>query len=125
MKLDASEKKKLAPVQAYCSYAWKTSLRQIVLESWEEHKAEDTFDDDDDPPEDATGLSAIIPLAFKLKIAKREYEKLSDDEKLAIDHRREEDKKKPHRKIPQIDDEDERIEKLLIHQRCETFPLQL
>lgn len=121
MKLDASEKKKLAPVQAYCAYAWKSHLRQLVLESWEQLKASDTFEDDEDPPEDAIGVTAFIPLAFKLKIAKQEYEKLTDEQKQEIDVRREEDKKRPHRKIPQIDDEEERIEKLLTHQRCVTF----
>ena len=72
LKLDLNTRRKLAPTQAYCSYAWDSGLREIVLACWEQQKASATFDDNEDPPEDADGLSteACIPLAFKLKIVK-------------------------------------------------------
>ena len=50
LKLDIGEKRKLAAVQAYCTYAWD-SLRPIVLTRWDQQKKSDTFDDDEDPPE--------------------------------------------------------------------------
>lgn len=121
MRLDAAEKRMLAPVQAYCSYAWGTTLRKIVLERWEAEKAVNTFFDDEDPSEGTDSAEGCIPLAFKLKVAKKEYEALSKEEKKEIDRRREGDKKKRNLKIPEIEDENERIEKLLLHQRCATF----
>ena len=66
-------------------------------------------------------MEGCIPLAFKLKVAKEEYEALSDEEKKEIDRRREGAKKKHTVKIPKIKDEGERIEKLLFHQKCATF----
>ena len=129
LKLDVSEKRKLAPVQAYCSYAWET-LRPIVLTRWEQEKKSDTFSDADDPPEigDSPTAEAYIPLAFKIKIARELYEQLSPKEKRDIETRRDEDRKKLYRRIPQIDDDKERIAKLRVHQkylnfhRCVTDP---
>lgn len=123
LKLDAGEKRKLAPVQAYCSYAWETSLRDIVLKRWEKEKGVDTFPDDEDPPEEADGTEACIPLAFKLKVARKEYEALSKEQKQEVDRRREEDKKKHGIKLSDITDKGERREKLLYHQRFTTFCL--
>ena len=65
-------------------------------------------------------MEACIPLAFKLKVVKEEYEALTNEEKKEIDRRREADKKKRAVRIPKIDDDDGRIEKLLFHQRCAT-----
>lgn len=121
LKLDTNGKRKLAPVQAYCSYAWPT-LRPIVLTRWEQQKRTDTFDDDDDPPVgEEYSPEACIPLAFKLKIAKELYDGLTAEEKKEIDRRREEDKKKMYRKIPEIDDDEERNAKLRIHQKYSAF----
>ena len=119
LKLDLNTRRKLAPTQAYCSYAWDSGLREIVLARWEQQKASATFDDDEDPPEDADGLSteACIPLAFKLKIVKEVYEGLTADQKKAIDVRRDEDRKKLYRSPHEIEDNGERIAKLEAHQR--------
>ena len=117
LKLDAGDKRKLAPVQAYCSYAWESTLRRVVLKRWNEQKATMVCSDDDDPPEDAEGPpeEVCIPLSFKLQIAKEYYEKLSDEEKKEIDRRREEDRGKLYRTISQIPEDSERIAKLAIH----------
>ena len=127
MKLDYNRKKrKRAALQAYCSYAWKSTLRPIVLTRWEQERKTVTFDDDDDPSEDgdAPPEEAHIPLTFKLKIAKELYKQLSPAEKKDIDDRREADKNKMYRKITQIDDDDERHAKLRKHQKYVlSFPL--
>ncbi|KAF9779415.1 hypothetical protein BJ322DRAFT_1113226 [Thelephora terrestris] len=119
LKLDVNEKRKLAPVQAYCSYAWKSTLEPIVLARWEREKTVVTFADDEDPPSDAEGSSAVdrIPLAFKLKIAKELFVDLSSTEKKAIDVRREEDRQKLYCKITEIPDDGERKAKLKIHEK--------
>ena len=119
LKLDVNEKRKLAPVQAYCSYAWET-LRPIVLTRWEQEKKSNTFEDSDDPPAlgDSPTAEAYIPLAFKIKIARELYDQLSVKEKKDIEIRRDEERKKLYRKIPQIPDEGERTAKLRIHERC-------
>lgn len=123
LKLDLNSRRKLAPVQAYCSYAWDSGLRQIVLTRWEQQKATITFDDEDDPPEDAedSSVEACIPLSFKLKIAKELYDALPAEQKKDIDTRREDDRKKLYRNPPNIEDDKERIAKLQDHQRYHTF----
>ena len=116
MKLDIGEKRKLAAVQAYCTYAWD-SLRPIVLTRWDQQKKSDTFNDDEDPPEDADTAEECIPLSFKLKIAKEVYESLPMDEK-KIDKQREQDREKMYRRVCDIDDDNNWISKLQIHKRC-------
>ena len=125
LKLDIGEKRKLVPVQAYCSYAWDSSLRAIVLTRWEQQKKSATFHDDEDPPEDVDDAEEYIPLAFKLKIAKEVYDGLSSDEKKDIDRRHEEDRKKMYRRVFDIDDNEEQIDKLRTHQRYPKFYLRL
>lgn len=124
LKLDVSEKRKLAPLQAYCSYAWDT-LRPIVLTRWEQQKKSITFNDDEDPSDndDVPPEEACIPLTFKLKIAKELYDQLTPDEKKDIDTRREEDKKKLHCRVAEIKNDRERHRKLRIHKRCPSFPI--
>lgn len=123
LRLDINEKRKLAPIQAYCSYAWDSTLKPIILTRWAQQKGSTTFDDDDDPPEgdDDSGVAsnegACIPLSFKLKITKELYDGLSTVEKEELDHRREEDRKKLYRTIPQIQEEKERVRKLMTFQR--------
>ena len=118
LKLDVNEKRKLAPLQAYCSYAWST-LQPIVLTHWEQQKKSTTFDDNDDPDVDVDGASteACIPLSFKLKIAKELFDGLTTEQKVEIDVRREEDRKKLYLGVPEIKDEGDRVAKLQIHQR--------
>ena len=118
LKLDVSEKRKLAPLQAYCSYAWGT-LQPIVLPRWQQQKASAIFDDDDDPSEDADGTSAeaCIPLSFKLKIAKEIFDELTAMQKAEIDAWWEEDWKKLYLSIPELIDEEDRTAKLQTHQR--------
>ena len=123
MKLDATEKRKLAPVQAYCTYAWELTLRSITVTRWEQQKASTMVPDDEDPnPEDddgeaADGSSNAIPLAFKLKIAKEVYSELPDDEKKAINLRREEEQRKLYLPVYRLADAEDRIEKLNTHKR--------
>ena len=115
LKLDTNEKRKLAPVQAYCSYAWAT-LQPIVLARWEGQKMTTTFNDDEDPLEPPS-KEPPIPLAFKLKIAKEVFEALPIEAKAEIDLRREEDRLRLTRKISDIKNEEERIAKLQTHQK--------
>ena len=123
LKLDVNEKRRLAPVQAYCAYAWESTLRNIVLARWEQQKSSAVFDDDEDPPEesDDTSGGSHIPLAFKLKIAREMYDQLPLEEKTAIDNRREEERNKLYRTVAQIGDEGEREAKLQVHLRCYFF----
>ena len=116
LKLDFNEKRKLAAVQAYCSYAWDAGLRDIVLTRWEQQKKSDTFDDEDDPSDEAVGQEGAIPLSFKLKIAKEVYDGLPQQEKRQIDKRRENDRERMYFRVTQLPD-DERIKKLQTHQR--------
>lgn len=108
----------LAPVQAYCTYAWESTLRSIVLARWEQQKATTMINDDDDPPEDRdSSEESHIPLRFKLDVAKEMYNQLPAEEKKAIDVRREQDRRKLYRTIPEIGEEEERVAKLGIHHR--------
>jgi hypothetical protein len=77
------------------------------------------FDDDDDPTGDIDGSSveACIPLSFKLKIAKEVFDGLPKEAKSEVDRRREEDRQKLYRRIPEIDDQGERDAKLETHRR--------
>lgn len=126
LKLDVKGKRKLAALQAYCSYAWDSTLRPIVLTRWEAQKKSATFDDDDDPPEVGEGPpEGYIPLAFKLKIAKELYDGLPIEAKKEIDRRREEDREKLYRKIPDIVDDGERNAKLQIHKMYAVFLIAL
>jgi len=126
LKLDLGNKRKLAPVQAYCSYAWEASLRQTVLERWEEQKSSATFDDEDDPPEvnGNPSVESCIPLAFKLKIAKEVYDKLSPEKKDELNNWRDEEQKKLYRTLPNIEDNEERIAKLQLHKRYLSTDIQ-
>jgi len=118
LKLDLPEGRKLAPLQAYCSYEWD-AIQPEVIARWELQKKSATFDDEDDPPATIgpTSPEAFIPLSFKLKVVKEFFDKLTPEERKALDRRREEDRHKVHRKIPEITVEKERIEKLQAHAR--------
>lgn len=118
LKLDVGAKRKLAPLQAFCTYSWST-LQPIVLARWEAEKKSEKFDDEDDPPEDADTSSAgsHIPLSFKIKIAKEVFETLPAATKKEIDRRRTEEHEKLFRRIPEISDDKERAAKLQIHQK--------
>ena len=120
LRLNQSEKRKLAPVQAYCAYAWDSGLRDIVIARWEEQKGSVMLADGDDPTADSIetpGSASHIPIDFKLKIAKKIYESLDPDEKKRIDDRREEDRQRMYRAIPKIENIEERNEKLLTHKQ--------
>lgn len=108
----------LAPVQAYCAYAWESGLREVVISRWEKDKLSHMSTDEDDPtPGSVTGPASHIPINFKLKIAKEIYNKLTDEEKKEINTRREDERKKLYRTIPEINDPEEREKKLLMHLR--------
>ena len=108
MKLNQNEKRKLAPAQAYCTYAWESGLRDIVLARWEEQRS---TSDEDDP------TTSLIPIDFKLKIAKEVYESLDPEEKKAVDARRERDRKQLYMLVQDIQDVEERDKKLAMHQK--------
>ena len=118
MKLDINEGRKLAALQAYCSYEWAT-LRPKVLARWEQQKKTTTFSDEDDPPTDVdvSNTEGCIPLAFKLSVVKSYFDKLGKEERREIDRRREEERNKLHRKLSEITNEGDRVEKLLVHER--------
>ena len=118
MKLGKTEKRKLAPAQAYCAYAWDLGLRDIVIARWEEQKATHMSADEDDPPADPTNSpGSHIPIDFKLKVAKEIYNSLSSAEKKLVNQRREEERKKLYRSVSEITNTEERDKKLLMHQR--------
>ena len=123
MKLDVTGKRKLAPVQAYCTYAWESTLRAVIATRWEQQKASTMIPDEEDPNpedddgEDADGSPTAIPLAFKLKVAKEIYDQLSDDEKKAINLRREEDQRKLYLPVYGLANAEDRIAKLRTHKR--------
>lgn len=76
--------------------------------------------DEDDPPAGSVGardVTSHIPIAFKLKVAKEQYDGLSDEAKKLIDDRREEDANRLYKTIPEITDIEERSEKLAMHQQ--------
>ena len=108
LKLNQNEKRKLAPAQAYCTYAWESGLRDIVLARWEERRS---TSDEDDP------TTSLIPIDFKLKIAKEVYESLDPEEKKAVDARRERDRKQLYMLVQDIQDVEERDKKLAMHQK--------
>lgn len=120
MRLNQAEKRKLAPLQAYCSYAWDKGLREIVIEEWEKAKSSHMSTDDDDPAADSIetpSSGSHIPISFKLQVAKSQYAKLTPAQKKEIDARREGDQKKMYRSIPEISNAQERTEKLLFHKK--------
>ena len=61
--------------------------------------------------------STLIPINFKLKVAKEVYEALPADEKREVEERREEDWKRRHRATRDIEDTRERDEKLALHEQ--------
>lgn len=76
-------------------------------------------DDEDPSPEDeggdTDGSSSAIPLAFKLEVVKEIYNLLPDEEKKAIDVRREEDQRRLCLPVYKLADSEDRITKLKAH----------
>ena len=72
---------------------------------------------EDGKGEDVDGSHNAIPLAFKLKIAREVYSQLSDEEKKAINVRREEDQKKLYLPVYRLANAEDRIAKLRTHKR--------
>ena len=120
LRLNQAEKRKLAPLQAYCSYAWDKGLREIVIEEWEKSKSSHMSTDDDDPATDSIATPSSgshIPINFKLKIAKIQYNKLDTAQKKLVDAQRDAEQKKMYRLVPEIKDAEERAKKLQIHKK--------
>ena len=116
LRLSQNEKRKLAPAQAYCAYAWDNGLRDIVIARWDEQKHLHMCADEDDPPAALVRApGSHIPIDFKLKIAREVYGTLSPEEKKRVDDRREEGRMKLYRTIPEIEDPIEREKKLELH----------
>lgn len=76
-----------------------------------------TADDDDPDPTGTPTPGSHIPINFKLKIAREVYGTLSPEEKELVEQRREEERKKLYRSIPEIGNAGERDKKLLTHQK--------
>ena len=120
LQLNQNEKRKLAPAQAYCTYAWSSGLRDVVIARWEEQKLTHMSADEDDPTADlieTPDSGPHIPIDFKLKIAKEVYNSLSVEERKKVDNRHEEDRKRMYRSIPDIASAKERNKKLLKHKK--------
>ena len=120
LRLGQGDKRKLAPVQAYCTYAWDSGLRETVIARWEEQKLSYMSPDEDDPTTDSTdtpGSAPHIPINFKLKVAREVYNSLTTEQKKELDDRREEERNKVYRTIQDITDVEERDEKLSLHQQ--------
>ncbi|KAF9777754.1 hypothetical protein BJ322DRAFT_1114803 [Thelephora terrestris] len=115
LRLDQTEKRKLAPAQAYCTYAWNSGLSKIVSARWERERQS--------RPSAAGSGSAVaaanssIPIDFKLKIAKEVYDALPADEKKKIDDCRDKEWKKLYRPIRDIENVEDRDEKLAMHEQ--------
>ena len=119
LRLQKVEKRKLAPAQAYCTYAWDSGLKEIVTACWKEERS---------PPPDAeedglttesaeASTSNSIPIDFKIKIAKEIYEALPADEKKKVLNRIEEDRKKMYQPVHAISDLAEKVKKLSVHEK--------
>lgn len=120
LRLNKGEKRKLGPAQAYCTYAWESSLKAIVIQRWEEQKQSRMVADEDDPsPESVSAPESAshIPIDFKLKIAKEVYDSLTPEKKKEVNDRRDEEWKQQYRSITQITDIEEKTEKLTMHQQ--------
>ncbi|KAF9790754.1 hypothetical protein BJ322DRAFT_1104403 [Thelephora terrestris] len=114
LQLDQNEKWKLAPAQAYCTYAWNSGLGKMVSAHWERERQS--------RPSAAGGGSAVaaanssIPIDFKLKIAKEVYDALPANEKKKIDDLRDEEWKKLYQPIRDIENMEDRDKKLAMHE---------
>ena len=120
LKLTQNERRKLAPVQAYCAYAWDSGLRETVIAQWELEKQSYLCADEDDPTADSIETSSSeshIPIDFKLKVARLVYNELGSEEKKKVNDRREDERKKLYRLIPDIPDVEERSAKLRSHKQ--------
>ena len=117
LRLSQNEKRKLAPAQAYCAYAWDSGLREIVIARWAEQKQSHMSSDEDNPVPGSVEPGASIPINFKLKIAREVYNLLSTKEKKLVDDRRQEDWSKLYRSIVDISDVEERVKKLTLHKK--------
>lgn len=108
--LTKTEKRKLAPAQAYLSYFWDHGFKEVVQARWEEHKISNPTPDADDSSEQSG-----VPIYFKLKVAKEAYDSLTPDEKKNVDDRREANRNKLYQSIQDIRDIEERDAKLTTH----------
>ena len=108
LRLQKAEKRKLAPAQAYCTYAWDSGLKEIVTARWKQEKQP--------PPNAEASTSNSIPIDFKIKIAKEIYGALPADEKQKVLDRIEADHKKVHQPIRAISDITEKDKKLSAHE---------
>ncbi|KAF9778391.1 hypothetical protein BJ322DRAFT_1025103 [Thelephora terrestris] len=106
LRLGQTEKRKLAPAQAYCNYNWESGLKDVVEARWDQHlKSQPT-------PTSA----AQIPIDFKLKISKELYDALPPDERKQVEERRDAEWAKLYRPVRDIVDPQERDEKLTWHE---------
>lgn len=111
--LDQNEKRKLAPAQAYCTYAWDSGLKEIVIARWNEEQSNATANG----AASARTSNSNIPIDFRLKIAKEVYEALPPAERKQIDDRREREWRRIYQPICDIQDDAERDEKLALHEQ--------
>ena len=119
LRLHKAEKRKLAPAQAYCTYAWDSGLKETVAARWkQENQLPSDAEEDGLTTESAeASTSNPIPIDFKVKIAKEVYEALPAEEKKKVLDRIEEDHEKAYQPVQRISDIAEKDKKLSAHEK--------
>ena len=127
LRLHKAEKRKLAPAQAYCTYAWDSGLKEIVTTRWEqENQLPSDAEEGGLTTESAeASTSNTIPIDFKVKIAKEIYEALPPDKKRNVLNRIEDDHRKTYQPIRHISDPAEKDKKLSAHEKSDISLLYL
>jgi len=95
--LTAGPPKKKAALQAYVKYYWESKVKQAVLDRWAPTPETDLFGEIENG-EDQVAWEAMmpmeknIPLWFRMEVARKLYERESEEIKAEVDRRREEEK---------------------------------
>jgi hypothetical protein len=95
--LTAGPPKKKAALQAYVKYYWESKVKQVVLDRWAPTPETDLFGEiengeDQVAWEAMTPMEKNIPLWFRMEVARKLYERESEEIKAEVDRRREEEK---------------------------------
>jgi hypothetical protein len=114
LKLNQTEKRKRAPIQAFCTYNWGSGLKETVSARWEEHRK--ALSTAEGASSTAATSSSHVPIDFKIKVVTEVYNALPDDEKKKVDERRDEEWKRLYQPIRVIEHVGERDKKLASHE---------
>ena len=130
LRLHKADKRKLAPAQAYCTYAWDSGLKEVIAARWKQEKQPPPNTEEDDSATESADAPTpnSIPIHFKIKIAKEVYDALPANEKKKILNRIKEDHKKMYQPVRAISDLTEKDKKLFVHEKfdissCRLWPL--